>query len=178
RRAEGRSAVGEEQSGGGTRSACGHRRDAGSGSRNGQAAPWDHRSNCADPGAENLARGGRLCQGRQGRLLLQERGEVQLEVRDVWFRRSSEPRRGKHVADLLRADEVDRSRRGEDHRAREEGGALRTELVTGPPLGGTPDNDGPRWTIGDVRQGTVNPKVVGSSPTSGVIRSVPNVQKS
>jgi hypothetical protein len=36
------------------------------------------------------------------------------------------------VADRLRAEEVDCRRRGQDRRAREESGALRTELVTRP----------------------------------------------
>ena len=39
-------------------------------------------------------------------------------------------RRRRHVADLLRAEGVDRRRRGEDRRAREESGELRTELAT------------------------------------------------
>ncbi len=55
--------------------------------------------------------------------------EVQVEVRDVRFQRSSEPRRRRHVADLLRADGVDRRRRGKDRRAREESGELRTEVA-------------------------------------------------
>ena len=54
-----------------------------------------------------------------------ERGEVQGEVRDVRLQRQREARRRLHVADRLRADEADRSRRGEDPRAREEGGGLR-----------------------------------------------------
>jgi hypothetical protein len=33
------------------------------------------------------------------------------------------------VADLLRAEGVDRGRRGKDQRAREEGGELRTDLA-------------------------------------------------
>jgi hypothetical protein len=45
----------------------------------------------------------------------------------TWY----EPRRGLHVAGRLRAGEVDRSRRGQDPRAREESGELRTELATG-----------------------------------------------
>src|SRR3712207_7237991 len=40
------------------------------------------------------------------------------------FRSPGEPRRGRHVADLLRAEGVGRRRRGEDRRAREEGGEL------------------------------------------------------
>ena len=41
------------------------------------------------------------------------------------FNDDGEPRRRHHVADLLRAEEVDRRRREEDRRAREEGGELR-----------------------------------------------------
>ena len=41
------------------------------------------------------------------------------------LRRGGEPRRRRHVADLLRPEEVDRRRREEDRRAREEGGELR-----------------------------------------------------
>ena len=45
------------------------------------------------------------------------------------FERRREPRRRRHVADLLRADGADRRRRGADRRAREEGGELRTDLA-------------------------------------------------
>ena len=67
----------------------------------------------------------------------QSRAEVQDEVRDARLQRRGEPRRRRHVADRLRSDGVDRRRRGKDRRAREESGELRTELATGPPLGGT-----------------------------------------
>ena len=40
------------------------------------------------------------------------------------FNDDGEPRRRRHVADLLRADGADRRRREEDRRAREEGGEL------------------------------------------------------
>src|SRR5215207_5141155 len=100
------------------------RRDAGTGSRHGQAAPCDRQNQRARPLAENLVRDARVCQGRQGRLLLPKRGEVQLEVRDVRIQRRGEPRRRRHVADLLRAEGVDRRRRGKDRRAREESGEL------------------------------------------------------
>ena len=66
------------------------------------------------------------------RLLLPERAEVQNEVRDARLQRQGEPRQGLHVAERLRAQGVDRRRRDEDRRAREESGELRTELVTGP----------------------------------------------
>jgi hypothetical protein len=45
------------------------------------------------------------------------------------------------VADLLRAEGVDRRRRGKDQRAREESGELRTDLATGPALGGIVGRD-------------------------------------
>ena len=61
--------------------------------------------------AENLVRDARLRQGRQDRLLFPERAEVQVEVRDVRLQRHGEPRRRRHVADLLRAEGVDPVRR-------------------------------------------------------------------
>ena len=76
---------------------------------------------------KTLVRDARVCQGRQGRLLLPKRAEVQIEVRDVRFQRRGEPRRRRHVADRLRAEGVDCRRRGKDRRAREESGELRTE---------------------------------------------------
>ena len=130
-KAEARAAA-RGQGGRGKRRAREDRRDAGTGSRHGQAAPCDHQSQRASPLAENLVRDARVCQGRQGRLLLPKRAEVQLEVRDVRLQRRGEPRRRRHVADLLRAEGVDRRRRGKDRRAREESGELRTDLATGP----------------------------------------------
>src|SRR3712207_911651 len=56
--------------------------------------------------------------------LLPKRAEVRREVRDARLQRPGEPRRGRHVADLLRAEGVGRRRRGEDRRVREEGGEL------------------------------------------------------
>jgi uncharacterized protein YgiM (DUF1202 family) len=47
-----------------------------------------------------------VCQGRQGRLLLPERAEVQDEVRDARLQRPGEPRRRRHVADRLCAEGV------------------------------------------------------------------------
>src|SRR3712207_9289563 len=77
------------------------------------------------PLAEDLVRDARLRQqGRQGRLLLPERREVRREVRDARLQRRGEPRRGGHVADLLRTEGADRRRGGEDRRARGEGGGL------------------------------------------------------
>ncbi len=77
------------------------------------------------PRAEDLVRDARLCQGRQDRLLLPTRGEVQDEVRDAGLQRQCQPRRRRPVADRLRAEGVDRRRRGEDRGAREESGELR-----------------------------------------------------
>src|SRR5437879_7603675 len=85
------------------------------------------RSQRASPLAETLVRDARVCQGRQCRLLLPKRAEVQNEVRDLRLQRQGEPRRRRHVADRLRSDGVDRRRRGKDRRAREESGELRTE---------------------------------------------------
>jgi uncharacterized protein YdhG (YjbR/CyaY superfamily) len=56
--------------------------------------------------------------------------QVQIEVGDVRLQRRGEPRPRRHVADLLRADEVDRRRRGKDRCAREDSGELRTEFAT------------------------------------------------
>src|SRR4029453_11330997 len=83
------------------------RRDAGTGSRHGQAAPCYHQSQRASPLAETLVRDACVCQEREGRLLLPERAEVQIEVRDVRLQRRGEPRRRLHVADLLRSEGVD-----------------------------------------------------------------------
>src|SRR5439155_1159668 len=113
------------QGGRGERRAGEDRRDAGTGSRPGRAAPCNHQSQRAGPLAEDLVRDARVCQGRQGGLLLPKRAEVQGEVRDVRLQRRGEPRQGRHVADRLRAEGVNRRRRGEDRRAREEGGELR-----------------------------------------------------
>src|SRR5829696_7189407 len=112
------------QGGRGERRAREDRRDAGTGSRHGQAAPCDHQGKRASPLAENLVRDARLCQGWKGRLLLPKRAEVQLEVRDVRLQRQGEPRRGRHVADLVCAEGVGCRRRGKDQRAREESGGL------------------------------------------------------
>src|SRR5438552_17881131 len=72
-----------------------------------------------------MVRDARLCQGRQGRLLLSKRAEVQDEVRDLRLQRRGEPRRRRPVAGRLRAEGVDRRRRGKDRRAGEESGELR-----------------------------------------------------
>src|SRR4051812_7288865 len=50
-----------------------------------QAAPCDRQNWRARPLAEDLVGDARVCQGRQGRLLLPARAEVQNEVRDFGF---------------------------------------------------------------------------------------------
>src|SRR5918998_4313963 len=51
------------------------RRDAGIGSRHGRADPCDHQGQRTRALAENLVRDARVCQGRQGRLLLPKRAK-------------------------------------------------------------------------------------------------------
>src|SRR5216683_1446419 len=88
--------------------------------------------------AETLVRHARVCEGRQDRLLLPTRAEVQDEVRDDRLQRRGAPRRRHHVAGRLRSGEVDDRRRGKDRRAREESSQLRTNLHhRSPALGGT-----------------------------------------
>ncbi|CAA9566401.1 MAG: FIG00816284: hypothetical protein, partial [uncultured Thermomicrobiales bacterium] len=122
--AEGGSAREQEQGGRGTRPARGDRRDAGTGPRLGRAAPRDRHRQRAVPLAEDLVRDARLRQGRQGRLLLPGRAQVQRAVRDARLQRHGEPRRRHDVADLLRPAAADRRRRGEDRCARDESGGL------------------------------------------------------
>src|SRR5215213_7320084 len=112
------------EGGRGKRRAREDRRDAGTGSHHGRAAPCHHQSQRASPLAENLVWDARVCQGRQGRLLLPKCAEVQIEVRDVRLQRYSDPRRRCHVAGRLRAEGVDCHRRGKDRRAGEESGDL------------------------------------------------------
>src|SRR5207249_2759175 len=104
------------------------------GPHHGQAAPYYHQRKRASPLPETLVRDARVCQGRQGRLLLPSSAEVQNQVRDVRLQRQGEPRRRRHVADRLRAERVDCHRRGKDRRSREESGELSTELATKPSL--------------------------------------------
>src|SRR5438094_7406545 len=118
--------VGREQRGGRKRRAREDRRNGGLGSRHGQAGPRDRQSQRAGPLAETLVRDARVLQGREGRLLLPRRAEVQEQVRDVWLQRRGESRRRRAVAGRLRAEGVDSYGRGEDQRAREESRALRT----------------------------------------------------
>jgi hypothetical protein len=47
------------------------------------------------------------------------------QVRDVRLQRQAAPRQGRHLADLVRAQEADRRRRESDRRAREESGELK-----------------------------------------------------
>src|SRR3989449_2151821 len=112
----------------GKRRAREDRRDAETGSRHGRAAPCHHQSQRASPLAENLVRDAGVRQGRQWRLLLPKRAQVQGEIRDVRLQRQSEPRRRNRVAGRLCAEGVDRHRRGKDRRAREESGKLRRSL--------------------------------------------------
>src|SRR5439155_2067319 len=121
-----RAEVGREQGGGRKRPAREDRRNGGLGSRHGQAGPRDRQSQRARPLAEALVRDARVLQGRQGRLLLPGRAEVQEQVRDVWLQRRGESRRRRAVAGRLRTEGVDGRRRGTDRRAREESGELRT----------------------------------------------------
>src|SRR5207247_8194121 len=88
----------------------------------------DHHGERAGPLAEDLVWDARVCQGRERRLLLSERAEVQDAVRDVRLQRQSKPGRRRHVADLVRPDGVDRRQRGKDRCAREESGELNSHF--------------------------------------------------
>src|SRR5215208_6226222 len=136
------------QGGRGERRAREDRRDAGTGSRHGQAAPCDRQGERAGALAENLVRDARLCQGRQGPLLLPKRAEVQREVRDVRLQRQGEPRRRRHVGNLLRAEGADSHRRGKDQRAREEGGEPSRLLSPAPRLATTSAKENQRLFTG------------------------------
>src|SRR5262249_26846517 len=100
--------------------------DAGVGSRHGRATPRPHQGQRAGARAEDLVRHARLRQGRQGRLLLPKRREVQGEIRDVRLQRQGEPRSGRDVAYLLRAQGAGHGRGEKDRRAPEESVALRS----------------------------------------------------
>jgi MFS family permease len=67
----------------GTRRAREDRRDARAGSRHGRAAPCHCQSQRASPLVKDLVRDARVRQGRQGRLLVPKRAQVQDRVRDV-----------------------------------------------------------------------------------------------
>ena len=73
------------QGGRGKRRAREDRRDAGTGSRPGRAAPCDHQSQRAGPLAETLVRDARVCQGRQGRLLLPKREKFKTRYATLGF---------------------------------------------------------------------------------------------
>ena len=62
----------------------------------------------------------------------QSAAEIQIKVRHVRLQRRGKARRRRHVADLLRAEGIDRRRRGKDRRAGEESGELKTGLATEP----------------------------------------------
>src|SRR5262249_19699539 len=83
----------------------------------GHAAPRPHHGLRARPRAEDLVRDAGVCQGRQGRLLLPGRAEVQVTVRDHRLQRRGEARRRGDVADGVRADGADARRRGEEQGA-------------------------------------------------------------
>ena len=102
--------------------------------------PWASGCTRSSPPAhqssrQDLVRDARVRQGRQGRLLLHAGAEVQHAVCDVRLQRHGESRRRHHVARRLRADGVDRHRRGRDCRAREASGELRPELAARARLG-------------------------------------------
>jgi uncharacterized protein YdhG (YjbR/CyaY superfamily) len=63
---------------------------------------------------------------RDGKVVcfFQSADKFKVEVCDVRLQRRGEPRRRRHVAHLLRAEGVDRRRRGKDRRAGEESGEL------------------------------------------------------
>src|SRR5439155_8020577 len=113
-----------DQGGGRKRRAREDRRNGGLGSGYGQAGPRDRQSQRARPLPEALVRDARVLQGRQGRLLLPRRAEVQEQVRDVRLQRRGEPRRGRPVAGRLRAEGADCGRGGTHRRAGEESGEL------------------------------------------------------
>ena len=100
--------------------------EGGAGTRHGHEAACDHKSQRASSLAENLVRDARVCQAREGRLLLSKRAEVQDKVREARIQRPVEPRRRHHVANGLRPYEDDRRRRGKDRRPCEEGRWLTT----------------------------------------------------
>src|SRR6187551_2198075 len=115
----------------GERRAGSIRQDVGARPRPGQADPRARQEERSGPVTENVVRdAGVREQGRQGRLLLPRRREVQGEVRDARLQRQREPRPGLHVADRIRAQEADQSRRGDDRQAREKGGERMSSAIT------------------------------------------------
>src|SRR5919197_3867328 len=137
RRGEGRHARSRERAEGGrgrgkrgALRACG---DVPQGSRPRRADPRHRQGRGARAHAEDVVRDARVCQGRQGRLLLPERNKVQGPLRDIRLQRQREPRRGLDVASRLRAHGADQGRRGEDPGAREAGGELMHETTVTTP---------------------------------------------
>ena len=86
-----------------------------------------HQSQRAGPLAEDLVRDARVCQ-QDGKVVCFFTAAAKFKARyaTFGFNDDGEPRRRRHVADRLRAEGVDRRRRGKDRRAREESGELRT----------------------------------------------------
>jgi hypothetical protein len=97
--------------------------DAGAGSRHSRTAPRNHQGNGAEPLAEDLIRHARVCQGRKGRLLLPERGEVQVEVRDVRFNDTANLDEGEMWPTSFALKKLNR-RGEEDRRTRQKSGEL------------------------------------------------------
>src|SRR4029450_11091717 len=89
--------------------------------------PRDRQEERTEPHSEDVVRDAGIRQGRQGHLLLPQRGEIQGAVRDVRLQRQREPRRRLYVAHRLRAPGPDRRRREADSRTREEGPELMNE---------------------------------------------------
>src|SRR4029079_15951636 len=109
-------------------------RDVAQGSRARQTVSRDRHRERPRTQAEDVVRDAGVCEGRQGRLLLPQRREVQGALRDVRFQRQREAGRGLDVADRIRAHGADRSRRSKDPQAREEGGELTmSETTVTPP---------------------------------------------
>ena len=84
-RAKGTKPAARGQGGWGKYRGCDARRHAGAGSRHRRAAPCDHQSQRARPHAEALVRDARVCQGRQGRLLLPERRKFKTRYATLGF---------------------------------------------------------------------------------------------
>src|SRR4029450_9151314 len=95
--------------------------------------PRDRQEERTEPHSEDVVRDAGIRQGRQGHLLLPQRGEIQGAVRDVRLQRQREPRRRLYVAHRLRAPEPDRRRREADSRTREEGPELMNETTVTTP---------------------------------------------
>ena len=88
------------------------RRDAGAGPRHGDADPCSRHGQRTGPRRRERGTGCPPIQGRQGRLLLPERAQVQRALRHARLQRRGEPGRRRHVADCLRAGGADPRRGG------------------------------------------------------------------